>query len=89
MDLKNLKSGQTVLDDYTMMHKQGVIFPAYTKTVPVGLNTRCFQILNRLLGFFQQSKETTAGRYDWKSILRLIEHFTTYGIRKASGKMTM
>ncbi len=56
VNLKNLQSGQTLLDACTIIKEEETTIPAYSKSISVGLNMRPCQTLNIKLGFFQPSR---------------------------------
>ncbi|RXN26747.1 olfactory receptor 51B2-like protein [Labeo rohita] len=56
INLKNLRSGQTMPDACAMINEQEVTIPAYSKSVSVRLNMRPGQTLNSKLAFFQPSR---------------------------------
>lgn len=53
VNLKNLRSGQTMPEVCAMTNEQGATVPAYTKSVSILLNIRPGQNLNHNRGFFQ------------------------------------
>ncbi|KAL1246759.1 hypothetical protein QQF64_034307 [Cirrhinus molitorella] len=56
VNLKNLRSGQTMPDACAMINEQEATIPAYCKSVSIRLNMRPGQTLNSKLGFFQPSR---------------------------------